>query len=428
MGKTFTSYEEELNLFSALNEEPTWFLEKRQQALKACDELAMPRFQKAKYRSFKLLENPLGESAGISGNIPDFVATKNNPVFYQENAVTTFVQLPQELAEQGVLLMDLKEALETHPELVEKYFMTQAVLPNEDKLTAFHAAFVNNGAFVYVPDNVEVKVPLETIFYQNDTNLAYVKHVLVIAGKNSHFSYLERFISEKGQTTPVSANIVVEVIAEDGAQVKYSAVDELGENVTAYINRRGHLKKNSSIEWGIGVMNDGHVVADFDSDLVGEGSHAELKAVAISSGKQQQIIDTRVTNKAKHTIGHILQHGVVLDESVLTFNGIGHIIKGASGSDAQQESRVLMLSDEARGDANPILLIDDNDVTAGHAASVGQIEPQDLYYLMSRGLRLEDAQHLVIRGFLGSVITAIPIREVQKEFIKVIEGKLHAEL
>lgn len=428
MGKTFASYEEELSFFSAMNEEPSWFLEKRKHALKMCDEFAMPRFQRAKYRQFKLLEQPLGEGQEISGNIPDFVATKNNPVFYQENNVTTFVQLPQELAEQGVLFMDLKEALVTHPELLEKYYMTQAVLPKEDKLTAFHAAFVDNGVFLYVPDNVEIKVPLETIFYQNDTTHAYVKHVLVVAGKNSHFSYLERFISEKGQENKISANIVVEVIAEDGAHIKYAAVDELGENVTAYVNRRGHLKANASIDWGIGVMNGGHVVADFDSDLVGEGSHAELKAVAISSGDQQQIIDTRVTNKAPHTVGHILQHGVVLDHSTLTFNGIGHILKGASHSDAQQESRVLMLSDDARGDANPILLIDDNDVTAGHAASVGQIEAQDLYYLMSRGLRLEDAQHLVIRGFLGSVITAIPVREVQKEFIKVIEGKLHAEI
>ena len=125
-------------------------------------------------------------------------------------------------------------------------------------------------------------------------------------------------------------------------------------------------------------------------------------------------------------MGHILQHGVIREKGTLTFNGIGHIIKGAKQADAQQESRVLMLSDQARGDANPILLIDENEVTAGHAASVGRVDPEEMYYLMSRGLKKADAERLVIRGFLGGVLTAIPIKTVQQELVDVIEGKLNA--
>lgn len=173
------------------------------------------------------------------------------------------------------------------------------------------------------------------------------------------------------------------------------------------MNRRGYIMRDAYVDWALGVMNDGDVVADFDSDLVGDGAHAEVKVVAISGGRQTQGIDTRVTNKAPHTIGHILQHGVIRERGTLTFNGIGHILKKAKGADAQQESRVLMLSDKARGDANPILLIDENEVTAGHAASVGRVDPEEMYYLMSRGLRKEEAERLVIRGFLGSVLTAI---------------------
>ena len=151
-----------------------------------------------------------------------------------------------------------------------------------------------------------------------------------------------------------------------------------------------------------------------------------MKIVAISAGKQVQAIDTRVTNKASYSVGHILQHGVIREKGTLTFNGIGHIIKGAKQADAQQESRVLMLSDQARGDANPILLIDENEVTAGHAASVGRVDPEEMYYLMSRGLKKADAERLVIRGFLGGVLTAIPIKTVQQELVDVIEGKLNA--
>jgi Fe-S cluster assembly protein SufD len=182
--------------------------------------------------------------------------------------------------------------------------------------------------------------------------------------------------------------------------------------------------RDASVDWALGIMNDGDVIADFDSDLAGVGSHSEVKVVAISSGRQVQGIDTRVTNMAPHSVGNILQHGVIRERGTLTFNGIGHILKGAKGADAQQESRVLMLSDKARGDANPILLIDEFEVTAGHAASAGRLDPEELYYLMSRGIPQKEAERLVTRGFLGSVITAIPVKAVQDEFVEVIDRKL----
>ena len=232
---------------------------------------------------------------------------------------------------------------------------------------------------------------------------------------------MERLETYGEGAVPATANITVEVIAQAGAQIKFSAIDRLGQNVTAYISRRGKLDNDAMIDWAIGVMNEGNVVADFDSDLYGKGSHADMKVVALSSGKQVQGIDTRVTNYGCNSIGNILQHGVILEKGTLTFNGIGHIIKGAKGADAQQESRVLMLSDQARSDANPILLIDENDVTAGHAASIGQVDPEDMYYLMSRGLDKATAERLVVRGFLGSVIVEIPVKEVRDEMIENID-------
>ncbi len=115
---------------------------------------------------------------------------------------------------------------------------------------------------------------------------------------------------------------------------------------------------------------------------------------------------------------------MILARSSLIFNGIGHIIHGARGAEAQQESRVLMLSTKARGDANPILLIDDNDVVAGHAASVGRVDEQKMYYLMSRGVDKKTAERLVIRGFLGPVLSALPSKEVRKILADMIERKL----
>ena len=238
-------------------------------------------------------------------------------------------------------------------------------------------------------------------------------------------SYLERLESRGEGSVKATANITVEVIARSGAQVKFAAIDRLGENVTAYISRRGKLGKDASIDWAIGVMNEGNVVADFDSDLIGNGSHADMKVVALSSGRQVQGIDTRVTNYGCNSIGNILQHGVILEKGTLTFNGIGHIIKGAKGADAQQESRVLMLPIKLVQDANPILLIDENDVTAGSTRLLSVRWIQKIwYYLMSRGLDQATAERLVVRGFLGSVIVEIPVKEVRDEMIATIEEKL----
>ena len=406
--------------FSQLHAEPDWLFQLRQQAFDKIDQLELPRIERVKFHRWNLGDGRISESEPLT-SVPDFTALDDNLKLVQLGTQTVLEQLPADLAAQGVIFTDFQTALEKIPELVEKHFMF-AVKYDEDKLAAYHTAYFNSGAVLYVPDNVEIDQPIEGIFYQDsESDVPFNKHILIIAGKHSKVNYLERLETYGEGSVPVTANITVEVIAQAGAQIKFSAIDRLGENVTAYISRRGKLDNDAMIDWAIGVMNEGNVVADFDSDLYGKGSHADMKVVALSSGKQVQGIDTRVTNYGCNSIGNILQHGVILEKGTLTFNGIGHIIKGAKGADAQQESRVLMLSDQARSDANPILLIDENDVTAGHAASIGQVDPEDMYYLMSRGLDKATAERLVVRGFLGSVIVEIPVKEVRDEMIENID-------
>ena len=406
--------------FSQVHAEPVWLADLRQQAFDKMDQLDLPIIERVKFHRWNLGDGRISESDPLT-NVPDFTALGDNLKFIQMGTQTVLEQLPADLAEQGVVFTDFHSALEEIPELVEKHLMS-AVKYDEDKLAAYHTAYFNSGAVLYVPDNVEIDQPIEGIFYQDsESDVPFNKHILIIAGKHSKVNYLERLETYGEGAVPATANITVEVIAQAGAQIKFSAIDRLGENVTAYISRRGKLDNDAMIDWAIGVMNEGNVVADFDSDLYGKGSHADMKVVALSSGKQVQGIDTRVTNYGCNSIGNILQHGVILEKGTLTFNGIGHIIKGAKGADAQQESRVLMLSDQARSDANPILLIDENDVTAGHAASIGQVDPEDMYYLMSRGLDKATAERLVVRGFLGSVIVEIPVKEVRDEMIENID-------
>lgn len=409
--------------FSQAKGEPVWLQDLRLSSFDKMAEIDLPHIERVKFHRWDLGDGTIAENEA-SANVPDFTALGDNPKLVQVGTQTVLEQVPMDLLNQGVFFTDFQSALEEIPEVVEANF-GKARPVDEDKLAAYHTAYFNSGAVLYVPDNVEIDQPVEGLFYHDSTSaVPFNKHVLIVVGKNAKLTYLERFESIGNGAEKASANISVEIIAGAGSQVKFSAIDRLGEHVTTYISRRARHGADAIVDWALGVMNEGNVIADFDSDLVGNGSHASLKAVAVSSGRQVQGIDTRVTNYGSNSVGHILQHGVILERGTLTFNGIGHIIKGAKGADAQQESRVLMLSDKARSDANPILLIDENDVTAGHAASIGQVDPEDLYYLMSRGLDQKTAEQLVIRGFLGTVITEIPVKEVRDEMIAVIDTKL----
>lgn len=414
-------YKDEVTSFSESKNEPDWYKQVRLDSLAKADELSLPKYEKINYRSWRL------DRPGVI-NADSEIKNDNKPqadnYIYQAGNQTLSSSLDEELSDKGVILTDIFSAMNDYPDLMKKYFMTKVTKAEDSKLTALNAAFLNSGIFLYVPRGVHINKSIQAMFVQdNSVDCDFVHHVLIVAEADSEVTYLENLVST-GSGYKNKANIVVEVIAADDSRVHFSALDQLSKDTTTYLSRRGCTGNNTRLDWAIGFMNDGDVIGDFGTDLLGEGSHTEAKVVAITTGDQVQGIDTKVTNYGQHTIGHILQHGVILQKSTLTFNGVGHIVKGARGSDAQQESRVLMLSRKARGDANPILLIDENDVTAGHAASVGRVNEDQMYYLMSRGIDEKTAQRLVIRGFLSSVISEIPEKDVRASLTQMIERKL----
>lgn len=421
----FASYRERVKTFSEQLNEPDWMLNKRLDALELADELAEPVIERLRYNRWPLWDVPvLDAEDGVTDiDVDEYVDTPSKAMrVVQAGNQSVREQVPAHLIEQGVIFTDIRTALIEHPEKVKEAYQT-AVQSDRDKAAAFNVAFMNSGVFLYIPKNVVIEDPVEAIFIQDALRAdAYVKHVIIYADVNAQVNYVERWLTAGNEKT--SANIIVEVIAKDGARINYSSVDLLGENTTAYFNRVGHVLRDATIDWALGVMNDGNVIADLDTHLIGDGSESDLKAVGLSWGRQTQVVDSNVVNFGSNSVGNIFQHGVILDRATLTFNGIGKIHKNAKNADAQQESRVLMLSEKARGDANPILLIDEFEVTAGHAASVGRIDPTELYYLMSRGIPKEEAQRLAIRGFLGNVISNIPLKSIRDELVNVIERKL----
>ncbi|ASK62818.1 Fe-S cluster assembly protein SufD [Virgibacillus phasianinus] len=423
--------QEYINQFSKERNEPEWMKSLRLHALDQAESLQMPRPDKTrigKWNFSKFKHSAQGDAISSLENLPeeikDFIEKGSENLIIQRNHSVAYASLNKELKEKGVIFTDIFTALREHEDLVKRYYMKDAVAVDEHRLTALHAALMNGGIFVYVPKNVELEVPLQTIFWQEDPEVAMFNHVLVVADDNSSLTYVENYISANHDQETV-ANVVTEVIAHNNARISFGAVDNFAAGTTTYVNRRGVAYRDANIDWALGQMNDGNTVSENVTHLVGDNSVSNAKTVTVGRGKQTQNFTAKIVHFGKESEGYILQHGVMKDSATAIFNGIGKIEHGATKSNAEQESRVLMLSKKSRGDANPILLIEEDDVTAGHAASVGRVDPVQLYYLMSRGITKHEAERLIIHGFLAPVVTQLPIESVKEQLTQVIERKVY---
>ncbi|MEM5017070.1 Fe-S cluster assembly protein SufD [Metabacillus indicus] len=413
--------------------EPEWLTELRLQALAKAEDLSMPKPDKTKidkwnfteFKTHAVKSEKLTSLDSLHEEVKSLIdlEEENKNLYIQLDTTPAYSSLSQELKDQGVIFTDIHTAAREHSELVQKYFMTDGVKVDEHRLTALNAALMNGGVFVYVPENVEVAAPLQAVYVHENPATTLFNHVIVVADNNSSVTYVENYISVT-ETEGAIFNIVTEVFANSNAKVTYGAVDHLNKGVTTYVNRRGTAGRDGRIEWALGLMNDGNTISENTTNLMGDGSYGDTKSVVVGRGSQTQNFTTKVIHFGRNSEGYILKHGVMKDSASSVFNGIGKIEHGASKSNAEQESRVLMLSEKARGDANPILLIDEDDVTAGHAASVGRVDPLQLYYLMSRGIPKVEAERLVIHGFLAPVVNVLPIEGVKKQLVEVIERKV----
>ncbi|MGC4378752.1 Fe-S cluster assembly protein SufD [Fictibacillus sp. Mic-4] len=418
--------------FSSERQEPSWLAELRLQALEQAQSLPMPKPEKTKIDNWNFTEF----KHEVSGNkqvafheLPEAIQAligkeeEAGSVLVIRNGAVAYHSVTEELKDKGVIFTDFATAVREHGDLVRNYFMKDAVHVDEHRLTALHAALVSSGAFVYVPKNVEVDIPIQAIYFNDDGETGIFNHVLIVTEDNSSVTYVENYLSTNDES-PSVANIVSEVFAGAGAKVIYGAVDNFAKGMTTYVNRRGRAARDGRIEWALGQLNDGNTISDNTTHLVGDGSYTDKKTVSIGRGDQKQNFVAHAIHYGKHSESYILTHGVMKDTASSIFNGIAKIEHGATKSNGEQTERVLMLSEKARGDANPILLIDEDDVTAGHAASVGTIDPIQLFYLMSRGISKTEAERLIIHGFLAPVVGEIPLESVKSRLIEVIERKV----
>ena len=431
--ETLNSSEAQLVEYSQAHNEPSWMTELRREALKLTETLEMPKPDKTKinrwdFDSFKQHETT-GEVYSSLDQLPEEVKNiidveKSENLIIQHNNTLAFSRVSDSASNDGVIVEGLSEALVNHPELVQQYFMTEAVTVDEHRLTALHTALVNGGVFVYVPKNVVVEHPIQYVVLHDDENASFYNHVIIVAEQSAEVTYVENYLSGvSGEGNQI--NIISEVIASANANITYGSVDYMDKGFTGHIIRRGTTEADASINWALGLMNEGSQIIDNTTNLMGDRSTSALKSVVVGTGDQKINLTSKIVQYGKETDGYILKHGVMRENASSVFNGIGYIKHGGTKSMANQESRVLMLSENARGDANPILLIDEDDVEAGHAASVGRVDPEQLYYLMSRGISQTEAERLVIHGFLDPVVRELPIEDVKRQLREVIELKVN---
>lgn len=431
--ETLNISEAQLVDYSKAQNEPSWMTELRQKALKLTETLEMPKPDKTKLRKwdFDAFKQHHVESESYHDvselpesvkNIIDIENSKN--LIIQHNNDLAFTQVSEQANHNNVIIEGLSKALQDHSELVEKYLMKDAVTVDEHRLTALHTALLNGGVFVYVPKNVVVEDPIQYVVLHDSENASLFNHAIIVTEESAEVTYVENYLSTaSGEGNQV--NIISEVIAGANSNITYGSVDYLDKGFTGHIIRRGVTAADASINWALGLMNEGSQIIDNTTNLIGDRSTSELKSVIVGTGDQKINLTSKIVQYGKETNGYILKHGVMRENASSVFNGIGYIKHGGTKSIANQESRVLMLSEHARGDANPILLIDEDDVEAGHAASVGRVDPEQLYYLMSRGISQKEAERLVIHGFLDPVVRELPIEDVKRQLREVIELKVN---
>ena len=417
------SAKEQILAASKANNEPQQLIDRRLNARELMEKLRLPRMQRFDFRTWPLIaDQPLKWIKSDTNLVEKPTADDEVLKVTQFGQTLLHVNLPQKLRDQGVILTDIFTAAREYPELFNKYFMT-AINPEENRLTAYHLAYLNAGLFLYIPKNVEIEKPIEVEIIQDSTqDEPLISHILVIADRGSRIKFIQHLTTVGDHEN--AANMMIELMAQENSEIDFSSLDEFGPHTHTYFKRRADIGKDAHVEWAVGLMNDGATVGDMDSELLGDGGYANSKMIAVSTRDGEVGVNNSVTNHGNHTAVLINQRGVILEKSELIFNGIGQIIHGAHGAKADQQNRVLIMSDQARGDANPILLIDENDVEAGHAASVGPVDQQQMYYLMSRGIPRAQAERMVIRGFLGAVLSAIPAADVRNKLITILERKL----
>ena len=374
-------------------------------------------------RTYEKLGIPLAEQKMLAGVAVD-------AVFDSVSVATTF---KGKLAELGIIFCSFSEAVQKHPELVKKYL--GSVVPYTDNFFAsLNAAVFTDGSFVYVPKGVRCPMELSTYFRINAAETGQFERTLIIADEGASVSYLE------GCTAPIRDEnqlhaAVVELIALDNAQIKYSTVqnwypgDKQGKGgIYNFVTKRGKcLGVNSKISW-TQVETGSAITWKYPSCILqGENSVGEFYSVALTNNYQQADTGTKMIHIGKNTRSTIVSKGISAGHGQNTYRGQVKILKGATGARNYTQCDSLLIGEKCGAHTFPYIEVKNSTAQMEHEASTSKIGEDQLFYLRQRGLTAEDAVSMIVNGFCKRVFRELPMEfavEAQKLLGVSLEGSV----
>ncbi len=339
----------------------------------------------------------------------------------QHNSSVVMTTSAQDLEAHGVIFCDLDLAAEKYPDLVDPH-LHSLVPTDRTKFTALHGAFRTGGTFLYVPADVAVEMPLQTVTYLDADGAAVFPHTLLIAEPGAEVTFVDRYVSpDLGRGL---SDAITEIVVGDGARVRYASIQEWGEGVTHLSVQRTRLGRDAdfrSLAVGFGASL---ARAEVEAVLAEPGGFSELLGVFFADEHQHFDHRSLQDHVASNCTSDLLYKGALLDQSRAVYSGWVHVRPGAQKTNAMQTSRNMVLSESAKADAIPNLEIEANDVRCGHAASVGPVEEETLFYLQSRGIPRDEAERLVVTGFFQEVLDRVTLAEVRRGAELAIQEEL----
>ena len=327
------------------------------------------------------------------------------------------------VAAAGVALSSLADAVRSSDAVVRDLLATQAVPASDGKFPALNAARWSDGVFVHVPRGVKVELPVRLSRWVSRPGAPSFTRVLIVAEEGSRIAFEDEILSPDFESATLVSS-VVEIFARRGARVRYVSLQRMGGGGCHLANQRTIAERDSAVDT-LNVALGGSVDrVDLNARLVGPGASSEMLGLYFGEDGQHFDFNTSQDHVAPHAHSDLLYKGALDGRARGIFRGIIRVHEGAQRTDAYQTNRNLLLSDHAVATSLPNLEIEADDVRCSHGATVGQLDAEALFYLMSRGLERTQAERLVVRGFLGEVLSRLGGGIVAEKVMRTIEAKL----
>lgn len=413
--------------------EPEWLTRFRLYSYQNFLELPLernPLYTKYTYVSnFELREFPFKvekEMPDFRSFFKDYLTGKESNIILQANNVEIHNELDEDLLSSGVRLMPLHQAIIEHEQLMKELFQNKLVNSEGDKYAALVNSFFNSGTFIYIPRNVEVKRPIRRMLLIDNPECSVFEQVIIYADEGSRATFLEELYSKENQRRNLLGSIV-ELYSKDGSSIDFGSIQYLDDNITYLTNKNIACYENSRASISSIFLGSYITRSRMNLLLNGRGSSAEGFEIFFTSSKQRYDFESNLIHTAQDTTGSTQARGVLKGESQSVFKGMIKIVRQAKNSRSYLAHHAMILDRTAKSDGIPALEIDTNEVKATHSASVSQMDEEQVFYLMSRGLTYDEAKKMIVLGFFEPTLSRIPVDEARDGARFIIEGKWNGE-